>query len=120
MSTAHLPAPDEAACSYYTLIKEAAVRARVNEALIIVAHGVDPTSENTLVDKLLDQVDRIQTDQDRELLLDAGSFDHGRTIKRYPEDELLQALANIMEHPRARAVFNQRKAWVEPVFSVLR
>ena len=39
-----------------------------------------------------------------------GIFDHGRTIKRYPEDEMLQALANIMEHPRARAVFYQRKA----------
>ena len=40
----------------------------VNEARIIVAHGVDPTSENTLVGKLLDQVDRIQSDQDLELL----------------------------------------------------
>ena len=45
---------------------------------------------------------------------------HGRTIKRYPEDEMLQALVNIMEHPRARAVFNQRKALFEPVFSILR
>ena len=39
-----------------------------NEARIIVAHGVDPTSENTLGGKLLDQVGRIHSDQDREIL----------------------------------------------------
>lgn len=179
-----------------------------NEARIIVAHGVDPTSENIVVGELLDQVGRIQSDQNRELLLDSGYFDdgvisatlerdvsllcppkpstldkvnglyhknqftydaaqdvyhcpggqvlvrishtkasnrtreqmlyachactdcpkrsdctrslRGRRIKRYPEDELRQALTKIMEHPKARAVFNQRKAWVEPVFSMLR
>ncbi|HBM43868.1 MAG TPA: IS1182 family transposase [Halomonas sp.] len=44
----------------------------------------------------------------------------GRRIKHYPEDEARLALQQIMTHPGAQAVFRQRKAMVEPVFSALR
>ena len=44
----------------------------------------------------------------------------GRKIKRYPEDEMRDALRQIMEHPKAQRVFRQRKAMVEPVFAHLR
>lgn len=43
-----------------------------------------------------------------------------RKIKRYPEDEVRQALSTVMSHPMAQRVFRQRKAMVEPVFAVLR
>jgi transposase len=179
-----------------------------NEARLIVAHAVDPTSETRVVGELLDQSGRVAPEPQRELLLDAGYFDdgviaatlardisllcppkpsttdkanglyhksqftydaeqdvyfcpagqrlqrisriqastrsreqsvyacdtcaacpqrtactratRGRRIKRYPEDEARLALQQIMTHPGAQAVFRQRKAMVEPVFSALR
>lgn len=179
-----------------------------NEARIIVAHAVDPTSETRVVGELIDQSERVEPKIPRELLLDAGYFDdgvinatlardvsllcpprpsttdkakglyhknlftydaeqdvyycpagqrlqrishinasvrsreqtvyacnacegcpqriactrsvRGRRIKHYPEDEARLALQQIMTHPGAQAVFRQRKAMVEPVFSALR
>ncbi|XKH59044.1 IS1182 family transposase [Halomonas sediminis] len=179
-----------------------------NEARIIVAHAVDPTSETRVVGELIDQSERVEPKTPRELLLDAGYFDdgvinatlardvsllcpprpsttdkakglyhknlftydaeqdvyycpagqrlqlishtrasarsreqsvyacvtcadcpqriactrsvRGRRIRRYPEDEARLALQQIMTHPGAQAVFRQRKAMVEPVFSALR
>lgn len=179
-----------------------------NEARIIVAHALDPTSEIRVVGELLDQSERVAPEPQRELLLDAGYFDDGvieailardvsllcppkpsttdkvgglyhksqfaydadqdvylcpagqrlqrishtrasarsreqsvyacdacstcpertactraakgRRIKRYPEDEARLALQQVMTHPSAQTVFRQRKAMVEPVFSVLR
>ena len=180
-----------------------------NEARIIVAHALDPTSETRVVGELLDQSERVVPVAKRELLLDTGYFNDevikealardisllcppkpstltskanrlyhknqfiydaeqdiyccpagqylerlsttqasartrkqwvyacnactdcplrhactrsvkGRRIKRYPEDEARLALQAVMTHPNAQAVFRQRKAMVEPVFSVLR
>lgn len=179
-----------------------------NEARIIVAHAIDPTSETRVVGELLDQSERVASEDQRELLLDAGYFDdgvieatlardvsllcppkpsttdkvgglyhksqfaydadqdvytcpagqrlrrishirasarsreqtvyasdsctacpqrtactrstRGRRVKRYPEDEIRLALQQIMTHPGAQTVFRQRKAMVEPVFSLLR
>lgn len=179
-----------------------------NEARIIVAHAVDPTSETRVVGELIDQSERVAPEDQRELLLDAGYFNdgvieatlardvsllcppkpnttskvnglyhksqftydaeqdvyycpagqrlqrightrasarsreqtvyasdsctacpqrtactrstRGRRIKRYPEDEIRLALQQIMTHRGAQTVFRQRKAMVEPVFSLLR
>lgn len=41
----------------------------------------------------------------------------GRSIKRYREDELLEAECEVMSHPKARSRYRQRKAMVEPVFA---
>lgn len=46
-----------------------------NEARIIVAHAIDPTSETRVVGELLDQSERVAPEAQRELLLDAGYFD---------------------------------------------
>lgn len=180
-----------------------------NEARLIVAHALDPTSETRVIGELLDQSERVASVAAREILLDTGYFNdeviaatlardisllcppklstitkkanrlypknvfiyeaeqdvyscpagqrlhrishvqasahsreqwvyacntcaacplkrhctrsiRGRRIKRYPEDEARLALQAIMTHPGAQAVFRQRKAWVEPVFSSLR
>ncbi len=48
-----------------------------NEARIIVAHAIDPTSETRVVGELLDQSERVAPETQRELLLDAGYFDDG-------------------------------------------
>lgn len=40
----------------------------------------------------------------------------GRSVKRYSEDELLEAEREVMSHPKARATYRRRKAMVEPVF----
>jgi len=180
-----------------------------NEARIIVAHALDPTSETRVMGELLDQSERVASVAEREILLDTGYFNdevieatlardvsllcppkpstitskanrlyhknqfiydaeqdvyccpagqhlqrishtqasartreqwvyacdtcatcplrractrsvRGRRIKRYPEDEARLVLQEIMTHPGAQAVFRQRKAMVEPVFSALR
>jgi len=44
----------------------------------------------------------------------------GRAVKRYAGDEAKEALRQVMQHPKAQQRFSQRKAMVEPVFSVLR
>jgi len=44
----------------------------------------------------------------------------GRKVIRYPHDEYKEALRTVMEQKQAKIRFGQRKAWVEPVFSVLR
>lgn len=46
--------------------------------------------------------------------------DKARKIRRHPEEEMRDALRQVMEHPQARAIFSRRKAMVEPVFSHLR
>ena len=43
-----------------------------------------------------------------------------RTIQRCVGQELKEALRQVMAQPKARRVFAQRKAMVEPVFSILR
>ncbi|PJX12441.1 transposase, partial [Halomonas sp. 141] len=43
-----------------------------NEARIIVAHAIDPTSETRVVGELIDQSERVEPKIPRELLLDAG------------------------------------------------
>jgi hypothetical protein len=43
----------------------------------------------------------------------------GRTVKRYDVDEAKDALKQVLEHPEAQRDYRQRKAMVEPVFSVL-
>jgi len=43
-----------------------------------------------------------------------------RKIKRYPHDEMREALRQVMRQPGAQRVFAQRKAMVEPVFARLR
>lgn len=43
-----------------------------------------------------------------------------RKIKRYPEDDAREALRLVMTQPKARRIFRQRQAMVEPVFSMLR
>src|SRR5690554_5007528 len=48
-----------------------------NEARIIVAHALDPTSETRVVGELLDQSMRVAPTPQRELLLDAGYFNDG-------------------------------------------
>src|SRR5690554_2517805 len=48
-----------------------------NEARIIVAHALDPTSETRVVGELMDQSMRVAPTPQRELLLDAGYFDDG-------------------------------------------
>ena len=44
----------------------------------------------------------------------------GRTIIRYEEDPLKEAMRQVLEDPKAKKKSRQRKAMVEPVFSVLR
>lgn len=43
-----------------------------------------------------------------------------RSIYRTPHDELREGMAEVLSNPRARADYRQRKAMVEPVFSVLK
>jgi len=43
-----------------------------------------------------------------------------RTIKRYPGDELKDALRTVMQQPQAQARYVKRQGMVEPVFSLLR
>ena len=45
---------------------------------------------------------------------------NGRQVKRYPSDEMKDALRQVMLQPKAQQRFKYRKAMVEPVFSVLR
>lgn len=42
-----------------------------------------------------------------------------RTIDRRPDDDVREAMAQVLAHPHARRQYSQRKAMVEPVFSVL-
>jgi len=51
--------------------------ALANEARLIVAHAIDPTSETRVIGELLDQSERVVPETQRELLLDAGYFDDG-------------------------------------------
>ena len=44
----------------------------------------------------------------------------GRRVRRYPDDEVKEALREVMSHEAAKKRFRSRQAWVEPVFSVLR
>lgn len=44
----------------------------------------------------------------------------GRRIKRYAVDSAKEALRQLMQHPKAKKAFSQRKSMVEPVFSALR
>jgi len=44
----------------------------------------------------------------------------GRTIIRYEDDPLKEAMRQVLEHPKAKKKSCQRKWMVEPVFSVLR
>ncbi len=48
------------------------------------------------------------------------SSKYGRTIIRYEDEPLKEAMCKVLEHPKARAKCGQRKWMVEPVFSVLR
>jgi len=48
------------------------------------------------------------------------SSKQGRTIIRYEDDSLKEAMYKVLEHPKAREKSRQRKWMVEPVFSVLR
>jgi transposase len=45
---------------------------------------------------------------------------YGRTIIRYEDEPLKEAMRTVLEHPKARAKCAERKWMVEPVFSVLR
>jgi len=44
----------------------------------------------------------------------------GRTIIRYEDEPLKEAMRQVLEHPKAKKKCRQRKWMVEPVFSVLR
>lgn len=44
----------------------------------------------------------------------------GRTVKRYEQDELKEAMVEVMKQPRARQAYRKRQAMVEPVFSPLK
>ena len=48
------------------------------------------------------------------------SSKYGRTIIRYEDEPLKEAMRKVLDHPKARANCHQRKWMVEPVFSVLR
>ena len=43
----------------------------------------------------------------------------GRTVKRYEDDPLKEAMAEVLQHPKARRHYRKRAGMVEPVFSVL-
>ncbi len=44
----------------------------------------------------------------------------GRSIKRYDGEELKEAMMQVLQHPRAKEKYRQRKALVEPVFAELK
>jgi hypothetical protein len=44
----------------------------------------------------------------------------GRTLKRYPGEEFREWMAQLMDHPLARARYRRRQAIVEPCFAELR
>jgi IS5 family transposase len=44
----------------------------------------------------------------------------GRTVKRYEDDEIKDALREVMRHPAAQREYSRRKGMVEPVFSELK
>ena len=44
----------------------------------------------------------------------------GRTVKRYEDDEIKDALRGVMRHPAAQREYSRRKGMVEPVFSELK
>jgi len=44
----------------------------------------------------------------------------GRTIKRFEGEELKEAMAQVLQHPRAKERYSRRKAMVEPVFAELK
>ncbi len=44
----------------------------------------------------------------------------GRRLKRFEGDELKEAMAQVLEHPAARASYGRRAALVEPVFAELK
>jgi len=44
----------------------------------------------------------------------------GRKINRYPQDEHKEALRLVMQQYQAKKRYSYRKAWVEPIFSMLR
>jgi transposase len=43
----------------------------------------------------------------------------GRTLKRYEDEALKEAMAEVLRHPKARARYRKRVGMAEPVFSVL-
>ena len=43
----------------------------------------------------------------------------GRTVKRYEDEALKEAMAEVLQHPKARGHYRKRVGMVEPVFSVL-
>jgi hypothetical protein len=45
---------------------------------------------------------------------------HGRSVKRYAGEEYKEAMALVLQQPRARAVYAQRMAIAEPVFAECR
>lgn len=44
---------------------------------------------------------------------------HGRSLKRYEDEALKEAMAEVLRNPKARARYRKRVGMVEPVFSVL-
>ena len=44
----------------------------------------------------------------------------GRTVKRYEDDEIKDALREVMRHPAAQREYSRRQGMVEPVFSELK
>jgi hypothetical protein len=43
----------------------------------------------------------------------------GRTVNRYEDEPLKEAMAEVLQHPKARGHYRKRVGMVEPVFSVL-
>lgn len=44
---------------------------------------------------------------------------HGRSLKRYEDEALKEAMAEVLRHPKARTRYRKRAGMAEPVFSVL-
>lgn len=42
---------------------------------------------------------------------------HGRSVKRYPDDEYKEIQRQVMQHPHAQRLYRRRQAWVEPVYA---
>jgi len=55
-----------------------------------------------------------------ELREQCTSNPRGRTVKRYEDDEIKDALREVMRHPAARREYSRRQGMVEPVFSELK
>jgi transposase len=50
---------------------------------------------------------------------DCTESSRGRTVKRYEDEPLKEAMAEVLQHPKARGHYRKRVGMVEPVFSVL-